>query len=208
MRILKLLIIFLSIILLVCKCSSDDESYSLNYEFTQSKANKALEYCKSRKMNIEFCILIDMGIHSGRKRFFVWDFAKDTIVHSFLVAHGCCNNQSWQAFSKNNPKFSNVENSHCSSLGKYKIGERGHSSWGVNIKYLLHGLESSNSNALDRVIVFHSWDKVSDDEIHPRGTPEGWGCPAISNKSFQIIDPMLKAASKPVLMWIYDSKVG
>ncbi|WP_317616906.1 murein L,D-transpeptidase catalytic domain-containing protein, partial [Elizabethkingia miricola] len=42
----------------------------------------------------------------------------------------------------------------------------------------MHGLEETNSNALKRVIVFHSWDKMSDEEVFPKGSPEGWGCPA------------------------------
>jgi hypothetical protein len=44
---------------------------------------------------------------------------------------------------------------------------------------------------------------VADKEIYPNGTPEGWGCPTISNKNMKIIDPILKSAQKPVLMWIY-----
>jgi hypothetical protein len=88
-------------------------------------------------------------------------------------------------------------------LGKYKIGERGYSNWGINIKYSLHGLEASNSNAFKRLIVFHSWEVVQDEEIYPDGTPEGWGCPTISNKSMKLTDPLLKLSEKPVLMWIY-----
>ena len=64
-------------------------------------------------------------------------------------------------------------------------------------------LPISNSNALKRFIVFHSWEVVSDEEVYPNGTPEGWGCPTISNNSFRIVDPLLKSSSKPVLMWIY-----
>ena len=206
MRILKSAIIFFFITLTGCNDSATDKPYSFDYVSTKSKANEALEFCKSRRMNKEFCVLIDMGIHSGRKRFFVWDFRRDTITHSFLLSHGCCDNPRGQDRSKENPTFSNIEGSHCSSLGKFKIGKRGFSNWGVNVNYLLHGLEPTNNNALKREIVFHSWERVSDDEIYPDGTPEGWGCPTISDKSFRIIDPLLKAASKPVLMWIYNSK--
>jgi hypothetical protein len=170
---------------------------------TKQKAAEALAYCKAKKMNTGFCVLIDMSLHSGLKRFFVWDFLKDTVAHSFLVGHGCCDN-AWSADrSKDTPKFSNVDGSHCSSLGKYKLGERGYSDWGIRIKYLMHGLEASNSNALARCIVFHSWDQVSDQEVYPGGTPEGWGCPTVSNNSMRIMDPLLKAAQKPVLMWVY-----
>ena len=60
-------------------------------------------------------------------------------------------------------------------------------SGGVKIKYVLHGLDSTNSNALKRYIVFHWWEAVSDDEVYPDGTPEGWGCQTISNNSFKIM---------------------
>ncbi len=176
---------------------------TLNVEFTKSKAKQAFEYCKTNNFNTDFCILIDMSLHSGVKRFLVWDFKLDTVLHKFLVGHGCCDNSWKRDFSKENPTFSNTDGSHCSSLGKYKIGERGYSSWGVNVKYVLHGLESTNNNAQKRYIVFHSWEVVEDEEVYPNGTPEGWGCPAISNNSFKMIDPLLMSSTNAVLMWIY-----
>jgi len=45
---------------------------------------------------------------------------------------------------------------------------------------------------------------MSDDEIFPKGSPEGWGCPTLSNNGFLKIDPILKNSAKPVLMWIYQ----
>lgn len=176
----------------------------INITRTKAKAKQALQFCKSHNFNANHCILIDMSLHSGIKRFVVWNFAKDTIAYSCLVGHGCGKNPWSYDFSKEKPVFSNIDGSHCSSLGKYKIGMRGQSDWGVNIKYLLHGLESTNSNALKRFIVFHSWEAVSDTEIYPDGTPEGWGCPTISNKSFMFMDKWLKNSQKPVLMWIYN----
>lgn len=188
------------------KISAGDSPYLPTAKWMESKAEEALAFCKSNNMNQDFCILIDFGIHSGKKRFFVWDFNKKEVIHQFLVGHGCGDNIWSGDETKDNPSFSNIEDSHRSSLGKYKIGERGYSSWGVNTKYLMHGLESTNSNALKRIIVFHSWEEVADEEVYPNGTPEGWGCPTISNASFKIIDPLLKASSKPVLMWIYNGK--
>lgn len=174
-----------------------------NIANTRIKANEALTFCKTQNFNTSFCILIDMSIHSGFKRFFIWDFEKDTVSNSFLVGHGCCENPWSFDLSKDKPTFSNKDGSHCSALGKYKIGVRGYSDWGINVKYLMHGLESTNNNALSRTIVFHSWDLVSDEEIYPDGTPEGWGCPTISNNSMKIVDPKLKSSHKSVLMWIY-----
>ncbi|MDQ3100800.1 MAG: murein L,D-transpeptidase catalytic domain family protein [Bacteroidota bacterium] len=75
---------------------------------------------------------------------------------------------------------------------------------GSGIKYVLHGLEPTNSNAQMRYVVFHSWEMVPDEEPYPDGTPEGWGCPIVSNNAMRLIDPKLKASQKPVLMWIYE----
>lgn len=171
---------------------------------TDKKGEEALAYCKKNKFNTNFCILIDMSLHSGINRFFVYDLKQKKITQKYLVGHGCGNNiWSWDQ-SKDKPDFSNEDGSHLSSLGKYKIGERGKSEWGINVKYLMHGLENTNNNALKRTIVFHSWDKMSNDEVFPKGSPEGWGCPTVSNDALRNIDPILQNSSQPVLMWIYN----
>jgi len=207
MKPLHTIILLFSISLFGCNYSIDTKNEpkrpAVNIELIKARAKQASEFCRIQNFNTDFCILIDMSLHSGVKRFFVWDFKNDAISNSFLVGHGCCDNPWSSDLSKDNPKFSNTDGSHCSSLGKYKIGERAYSDWGVNVKYVLHGLESTNSNSQSRFIVFHSWEMVSDEEIYPDGTPEGWGCPTISNNSFKIIDPMLKSSITPVLMWIY-----
>ena len=199
---------FLFLIYLLAHNSSStafirNEKPQLNMESTRQKSKEALDFCKAKNFNTDFCVLIDMSLHSGIKRFLVWDFNKDSITHRFLVSHGCCANQWSEDNSKNNPQFSNTDGSHCSSLGKYKIGERGYSEWGVKVKYSLYGMEASNSNAFARAIVLHSWEEIPDEEVYPKGIPEGWGCPVISENSFKILDPLLKASTKPVLLWIY-----
>jgi hypothetical protein len=155
-------------------------------------------------MNTEFCILVDMSIHSGENRFFIYDFGKNSTIKSGLCSHGCCDNAWGSDYTKQNPVFSNIPGSHCSSVGKYRIGKRGYSNWGINVNYRLHGLETTNSKAYSRDIVLHSWDMVPDRELFPEGTPEGWGCPAISNKLMRELDKMLKKSHTPVLLWIYN----
>lgn len=181
----------------------DSSDLFLNFEAIKTKAKKALVFAKENKMNKKRVLLIDMNRHSGLKRLFVWNTELDTLEKSYLVSHGCCDEPWGNDQTKKDPRFSNVPESHCSSLGKYKLGERGFSNWGVNTKYFMHGLDSTNRNAYSRVIVFHSWEKVPDHEVYPKGTPEGWGCPAVSNDAFREIDVWLKKAEKPVLMWIY-----
>lgn len=180
-----------------------DHKPVVNTSKVDAKAKEALTFCKANHYNDDFCILIDMGVHSGLNRLFVYDFNQSKITHQMLVGHGC-GNYPWSFdFTKDNPTFSNKDGSHCSSLGKYKIGKRAWSDWGIHVKYVLHGLDQTNSNAESRYIVFHSWEKVADKEVYPSGTPEGWGCPTISNANMKIIDPMLKKVKKPVLMWMY-----
>lgn len=182
---------------------SASQKPKINMALIETKAKEALSFCKENNYNQDFCILIDMSIHSGLNRFFVYDFNKGKATMSMLVGHGCGNYPWSQDWSKDSPSFSNEDGSHKSSLGKYKIGSRAWSDWGINVKYVLHGLEKTNSNAQKRYIVFHSWEKVPEKEIYPDGTAEGWGCPTISNSNMRMIDPMLKASKKPVLMWIY-----
>lgn len=169
----------------------------------RKKAGEALIFCKNNKLNTNYCLLINAGLHSGLNRFYIWSFNKDTFISSFPVSHGCGNNPWNSDESKTNPCFSNVEGSHCSSLGKYKIGERGRSDWGIHVKYLMHGLEQSNRNALARQIVFHSWESIPDQEVYPAGTSEGWGCAAISNNNMLYVDSLLRKEKVPFLMWVY-----
>lgn len=199
---------FLCLLIWISACSHTPPKNEGTKEKSQeasfrSKASEALAFCKKRGYNTQMCVLIDMSIHSGKKRLVVWDFTHDSLMHRFMVSHGCCNMPWSLDWSKDNPSFSNKDGSHCSSLGKYKIGERGYSNWGINVKYALHGLEASNSNAYQRVIVLHSWEEVPQEEVYPKGTPEGWGCPTLSNADLRVLDPLLKASKKPVLLWIY-----
>ncbi len=134
----------LSILLLVaCDYQAQTPVPSLNKERTKTKATNALTFCKEHKYNTQFCILVDMSLHSGLNRMIVWDFAKDTIEYACPVSHGCCGNPWGFTLSKNAAQFSNKDGSHCSALGKYKIGSRGYSNWGIHVNYLMHGLEKN-----------------------------------------------------------------
>lgn len=165
---------------------------------------EAKQYCKNNNLNQKKFILIDLGVHSGLKRFFVYDFQQKKILNSYIVSHGCGDNPWGKTSSKENAPVSNEFDSHSSSLGKYVIADRGVSQWGIKVNYLLKGKEKTNSNAVKRAIVLHSWEAVPDEEVYPEGTPEGWGCPAVSNQAMKEIDSILKQ-NKNVLMWIIKS---
>ncbi|MDI1233989.1 MAG: murein L,D-transpeptidase catalytic domain family protein [bacterium] len=164
---------------------------------------EAFQFVKQHKMDTTIAILIDYKQHSGKKRGFIIDLKLKLIRDSFLVAHGCGDNNWSMDQSKDAPKFSNAFDSHCSSLGKYKIGARAYSDWGIHVKYLLYGLETSNSNAYKRTIVLHGWESIPDIEPYPNGVPEGWGCPAVSNETMAKLDAFLSDTKRPVLLWAY-----
>jgi len=166
-------------------------------------ADSAYTFCKENDLNTNVFLLIDMKIHSGKKRFFIYDYKTKTTIKSSLCSHGCGDSPWGLDETKDCPVFSNVAESHCSSLGKYRVGKRGYSNWGIKVNYKLHGLDSSNSNALARAVVLHSWYDIPEEEIYPVGTAEGWGCPAVSNEFMTALDPILTKSKKDVLLWIY-----
>jgi L,D-transpeptidase catalytic domain len=195
----------LAIVFLFC-CQTKNKAETIQTKVAipiAPKAKEALAYCKKKRFNTEFCFLADMSVHSGKKRLFLWNFKTQKIESKYMVGHGC-GDESWgKDDTKESPTFSNIVDSHRSSLGKYKLGDRGFSNWGINIKYLMHGLEASNSNAQKRIVVFHSWEKMPQNEVFPIGSPEGWGCPTVANEDMKIIDKKLKTTAKPVLFWMY-----
>ena len=165
------------------------------------RGDAALKYCKANDMNVKVCILIDMRIHSGKNRLVVWDMKNKQVIKKSLVSHGAGKGRGRYG-SKNNARFSNKRNSHLSSLGKYKIGNRASSRYGHGIKYWLKGLESSNNNASSRVVVLHGWKPVKNSEVYPKGTKESWGCPAVSISMMRYLDKQLMYKDN-VLLWIY-----
>ncbi len=182
--------------------SSKSAQQEIDLSVLRSKAAEAKKYCTSKGLNNNFYFLVDLKRHSGLKRFYIWDFQKDTLENSFLISHGCGDNPWGKDYSKDAAVVSNVDGSHKSSIGKYIIGKRGYSNWGINVNYLLFGQDVTNSNAYKRQIVLHSWEAVPDEEVYPNGTPEGWGCPALSNSSMRLIDDKIRNSKKKVLLWM------
>lgn len=194
-------IILLTLLSLVCCNNAKVEEPAKDYSL---KHNEALQYCKENGFNEDYYFLIDMSIHPGRNRFFVYDFKDLKITDKNLVTHGSCDQFEENPDKWEKAKFSNKSDSHCSMKGKYKIGKRDYSSWGINVKYWLHGLEKTNANAVNRVVVLHSWKAVSNEEIYPDLSPLSWGCPAVSDDFMRKLDTKLLKVKKPVLLWIVE----
>jgi hypothetical protein len=201
-------IILILPIFIACRNSTKAEQNTIgNNEFILDNAafsikkDSALLFCKQKGLNTEFCILIDMSLHSGKNRLFIWNFGKDTLEHQALCAHGYGGGSTQEK-----PVFSNIEGSYCTSLGKYKVGARAYSQYGINVHYKLHGYEKTNNNAFKRWIVLHSHTPVSTKEIAPRHLPLGWsqGCPVTDNETMKLLDKKLQLSKKPVLLWVYN----
>ncbi|HSY61915.1 MAG TPA: murein L,D-transpeptidase catalytic domain family protein [Cytophaga sp.] len=194
---LRLLIPFC--ILLLATCSSEKKN-TLYQKIDSTKISEAFRFCKKNGYDTSTCFFVDMSIHSGKNRFFVWDFSAKKIISEGLCCHGL-----GKESTVSTPVFSNESGSYCTSLGKYKIGIRSYSQWGIHIHYKLHGLEASNSNAYNRVVVLHSYYAVSETEIYPSYLSMGWslGCPVVSNGLMTKLDVLLQNKTKPTLLWIY-----
>jgi hypothetical protein len=158
---------------------------------------KINNYALQNNLSTEYCFLVDMSLPSGRNRFFIHDFAKNSIVHSGLVAHGSCN----ETFLSR-PKFSNESKGGCSSLGKYKVGEFYHGKYGKSFR--LYGLDNCNSNAYKRAVVIHGYDCVPDEEIYPRVLCNSLGCVMVSYKFFDKISRIVAKSEKPIVLWVYQ----
>ena len=162
---------------------------------------EALAYCKKNKLNTDYCFLVDFSIHSGKNRFFIYDLKNNSILQSGLVCHGIGKNSTAEK-----PIYSNEVGSNCSSLGKYKIGKRSYSNWGIHVHYKMHGLESTNNNAFKRQVVLHSYSYVSKTELFPSHLTMGWslGCPVLADGLMKKIDNLLQKTKKPTLIWIFE----
>ncbi|HKZ66088.1 MAG TPA: murein L,D-transpeptidase catalytic domain family protein, partial [Chitinophagaceae bacterium] len=161
-----------------------------------NRASEIAGYANQNGYSTKYCFLIDMSLSSGRNRFFVYDLEKRSVAYSALVAHGSCN----ETFISQ-ARFSNTNNSGCSSPGKYKVGAFYHGKYGES--YRLHGLDKSNSNAFRRGVVIHGYDCVPDEEIYPRVLCNSLGCPMVSYNFFDRLSRIIKKSKQPILLWIY-----
>ena len=132
----------------------------------------------------------DFSLSSTQKRLWVIDLNDKKILFNSLVAHG---KNTGEEFAR---KFSNTESSLQSSLGFYVTESTYNGSNGFSLK--LHGMDKGfNDRALQRAIVMHGADYVSEDFIKSqRRIGRSWGCPAVPT-----------ALAKPIINTIKDKNV-
>jgi L,D-transpeptidase catalytic domain len=175
---------------------TDYKPPSKEFEKIQGKAFAAKSFITLNGFDTSFCFLVDMSQPGNHKRFFIYDFKKDTIENSGLVAHGNCN-QYWLE----GRKYGNEIGCGCTSLGRYRIGKSYYGRFGLAFK--LYGLDKTNSNAFNRYVVLHAHDCMPDHEVEEEVCQSN-GCPMVSPQFLKLLEPMIKNAKSPILLWIFE----
>ena len=186
--------IFLFLILISCSKVESQQLNSMNVP--QERISEVKNYIKGKEYNQELAVFINFKMPSGKYRYFIYNLKKNTIVQQAVVSHG-----SGSVVPRSDDlKFSNTEGSYQSSLGKYVIGESYVGKFGK--AYRLKGLDSTNSNAMQRAIVLHSYGCIPDAESQ---TPAclSLGCPMLSVNAFKETAKYIDQSTKPVILYAF-----
>lgn len=150
--------------------------------------------------------IVDFSKPSTQKRLYVIDTNTGTILFNTWVAHG---RNSGEAYAN---QFSNLPESHQSSLGFYTTMQTYKGSHGYSLR--LKGCEPGiNDKAFERAIVIHGADYVSDRFISSRGAlGRSYGCPAIPTEVCKKIIDVIKEGSclflyHPTMKYCTQSKI-
>jgi L,D-transpeptidase catalytic domain len=174
-------------------------SVKIDKKYTEKLKEKiiaARKFVLQKGYNSKTCLFIDMSLPSGKNRFFIYNLAKDTLEAAALVAHGNCF-EYWLE----GRRYSNVVGSGCTSLGKYKIGSSYTGKFGYS--YKLHGLDSTNTNALERTVVLHAHSCIPETEVNDEICQSN-GCPTVAPNFLNQLKLIINNSKKPVLLWIFD----
>lgn len=142
--------------------------------------------------------IADMTQPSDAKRLYIIDLERKELVMRTYVAHGQGSGERMAT------TFSNREGSHQTSLGLYRVGAEI-----VSPKHgaalLLHGLDHGvNNNALEREIIMHGADYVSEQFIRETGRlGRSWGCPAVSRED---MPRMLELLADGGLLYVHGRR--
>lgn len=151
---------------------------------------------KNPKYNNQIGFFIDMKIHSGKNRFFIYNFKTKKVIDKGLVAHG----SGSETDTLGKLIFLNINNSYATSLGKYAIGHSYMGSFGK--AYKLYGLDTTNSNAYSRNIVLHKFANVpfeeQDDYIC-----NSLGCPMVNEIFYSKLEKIIDQSKKSILLTIF-----
>ena len=148
--------------------------------------------------------VIDYSRPSTERRLWTFDLASGEAIHYELVAHGQGSGGDRATL------FSNVPNSHQSSLGLFATAEAYVGKNGYSLR--LDGLDPGfNDRARERAIVIHGAPYVSEAFAREQGRlGRSWGCPALGDQiAREVIDRIkggnLVFAYYPERAWLNGS---
>lgn len=133
--------------------------------------------------------IVDFDLPSSDQRLWVIDVDNQNLEYASLVSHGR-NSGGLHA-----SKFSNVPESHMSSLGFYLTGETYIGKHGKSLR--LDGMEKGiNDNARARAIVMHAATYAEKSFVTRHGRlGRSLGCPALPSDNFEAIIDLIKEKS-------------
>lgn len=140
--------------------------------------------------------ICDYTLSANLKRLWVIDIHAKKVLYNTLVAHGM---ETGEEFAVH---FSNIEESHQSSLGFYTTAETYCGSNGLSLK--LNGVDGRfNDKAYDRSIVMHGADYVSDEfAAANQRIGRSHGCPALP---VELADKVIDHIQQNQCLFIYYS---
>ena len=135
----------------------------------------------------------DMDLPNTTERLWVLDLKNAQVLHRSLVAHG---EGSGHLRAR---RFSNTEESACTSLGFYRTADTYDGIHGYSRR--IEGLDKGqNANAYDRYVVLHAADYASPEYIRQHGhLGYSRGCPALPPAQFKEIIATVRVGSMLLL---------
>lgn len=135
----------------------------------------------------EYIAIVDWDLPSQVPRFFVIEMKTGKIVHREFTSHGRASGDLTRA-----SKFSNIPESHKSSLGVYRVSETYYGTHGYSVR--LDGINKGiNDNVRKRAIVLHPSKYVSDKYIQQNKFPgRSLGCLTLAPERSRLIIDKIK----------------
>src|SRR5690606_14801176 len=157
---------------------SSEQAHYIQSIHDEAEVLKSFITHANEAYNDSIALIINFKRTSGDWRFFIYNLKNNEIIDKGLVTHGSGSDKGAQA----ELYFSNIPESLCTSLGKYKVGYSYMGDFGK--AYKLYGLDTTNDKAFERFIVFHAHECVPNIPVET-SICLSWGCPTVSPQFFQ-----------------------
>ncbi len=144
----------------------------------------------------------DFSMHSSLERMWLWDLSQGQLETNLHISHGEAS--SSLSDSGYADEFSNIPDSHQSSLGMMRGAESYYGSFDYSMR--LDGLEDGyNDLVRPRAIVMHGWTGSRQEYVNSYGeVAPTWGCPSVDDREVEWVVDTLKDGSL-LFFWYPDN---